>query len=1525
MNKLKINSGLLKITAYILAAAIFVSVILCAPITLLSAETDKPFITRFGERIDSLLIEDDQKAVLKAESSLGDGVGYCWQLRDPENSERWINISGIYSGTLSVSYALVGSMLTDSGNTALRCVLTQNDATYYTDPVDVSVSFSVREEQTLSYPVTYSPVMYALSPMAENGESEELSTYTIVINYLFDNNAIAFQPYGASIAKNSNFYAEVESPKVVGYSPFRRVGEDYVDASVVVLDFKNIQSDITVNVIYEPALVDFFIHHHKQNLYGDDYSLHADMITESQALTGSTVGDGLALTEEQLPGFRALEYEHLTVAADGSTVIEIRYDRNYYLVDFDMNGGYGTEPVYTRYETPIGANDPIRHGYVFDGWELVSYGENPPTAEQASMYDISDGKTINVPNANLKYKARWITQETTYTMVFWRENADDNGYSYWDYLPDIPAMSGSVVSASDRISEVPTVSDEKYFTFNPAHSDKNVIVEGDGSTVVNVYYTRNYYTLTYKATGLCVLEEDHVHTDDCKEIICGLGHTHNDSCNPQLICTEPEHTEHTAECVICDKTEHIHGEINCECNKTEHTHSKQCWTKVGDPQTSVSGAPNVAEDGQIYMRRVWLTRYYYIYIKGVWYSYSGSNVSSGDYVDPICGFSSEHTHGTDCSCSKEEHRHNTDCFNDEIHVHNEDCYKYSCDTVNHIHTDECYRTVCGISAHTHNDNCLKSNQTNVVKTVYRKYDQSLADVWPVTDENGVAYVDGQRWKPTGSSLYSQVLVYLSTMPGESFTFTVDESKYDPYTMNYYLQVLPGEDYTKTYGGKNYALHHSIKASYNYVTEKEDFFDIYGFTQYDSDPGFNSSGQIDINSGDLTVDFYYTRNTNHTLTFYNYDDTVNDRDEYGIMYDLPLKEYYFEPDYPATVEPNSLTFAGWYSSPGCFDGTEVNWNTITMPNGNTQLFAKWVPITHSVKIYLDAKLNKQLGETQVISHNSFAHEPASEEVVNGDYVFQGWFYWDNISNSEKAFVFTGIPIKKDMEIYAKWSSHVSVEYRIQYLLQGTDKPIADPTEGSSIAGHNKTFEAKAGSQLYEGYQTGYYPLFNSHTITMSVDGTREFIFYYVYKESVPYSVEYVDLATGQPLLETKRVENNNLSVVTETFEKIDGMMPDAYQKRLVLSANEENKITFYYNSDSVHAYYRIVHYIQNISGSDFREYRSEEKIGEIGEICTVPAITLTGFSFQPELTKINNVVSPSDNDSVSAQLGTEGLLIELYYVRNTVEYHIKYVESGTNKEIIPTQTYDGVFGEQVAAYYHDLSYKGYVLIGESLKTLVLSTNSENNLITFYYQEKTVSIKYEVVGPEGSATLSRSTENVKTITGEPEGSMPIYVADGFLFVGWYTDAFCKTEVDPSMVDSSTNLISPKKDNDEVWTDGTVFYAKVIALTTELTITTHSALNRDEQTFIFLVSGKKGTDTEGTNITVTVHGNSSVTISDIPTGDYTITELSGWSWRYEALAPSIAITLEYNNNTNTVVFSHTRKNAKWLDGNTSRNNLF
>ena len=513
-----------------------------------------------------------------------------WQIL-AEESNTWVNIYGSNSDSLSVGYALVSSMLNAEGVAYIRASIVSDGITYYSEPVAISITYNTGDDI-----IEETPAMMIARAASDGSDESELGTYTIVINYIFDNGGIAFEPYGASVAKGSDFYKVITSPTVVGYEPYRRLDGEYVRADTVELDLKNISENITINIIYEPAIVDFEVHHHLQDINDDAYSAEPNFITQCKGLTGSIVGDGLAMTELELPGFKALAYEKITIAADGSTVVEIRYDRNYYLVNFDMQGGFGVDPVYVRYETLIGANAPTRHGYVFDGWELYSFGGRTPTAQEKSKYDINS-RTINGPDANLLYRAKWITQLTEYTMVFWKENIEDNGFTYWGFLDGLTAMSGSYVSGEDRIDEVGGIDDEDCFTYSSALTDKNVLLEGDGSTIVNVYYVRNRYSITFKAKGLCTIPEKHSHTDSCYDLLCTKGHTHTDSCVATKTCQLDEHTVHTDDCIICGKVDHAHSS-SC-CGLSEHAHTTACFSNVGN-KSNPKNAPTNVEDGYIF-------------------------------------------------------------------------------------------------------------------------------------------------------------------------------------------------------------------------------------------------------------------------------------------------------------------------------------------------------------------------------------------------------------------------------------------------------------------------------------------------------------------------------------------------------------------------------------------------------------------------------------------------------------------------------------------------------------------------------------------------------------------------------------------------------------------------------------------------------------------------------------------------------------------------------------------------------------
>lgn len=63
---------------------------------------------------------------------------------------------------------------------------------------------------------------------------------------------------------------------------------------------------------------------------------------ESEEFEG-IVGEKTAASSKSYEGFSAQSVEQKTISEDGSTLVEIKYDRNKYIVKFDKNGGSGSE------------------------------------------------------------------------------------------------------------------------------------------------------------------------------------------------------------------------------------------------------------------------------------------------------------------------------------------------------------------------------------------------------------------------------------------------------------------------------------------------------------------------------------------------------------------------------------------------------------------------------------------------------------------------------------------------------------------------------------------------------------------------------------------------------------------------------------------------------------------------------------------------------------------------------------------------------------------------------------------------------------------------------------------------------------------------------------------------------------------------------------------------------------------------------------------------------------------------------
>ena len=93
-------------------------------------------------------------------------------------------------------------------------------------------------------------------------------------------------------------------------------------------------------------------------------------------------------------------------------------------------------------------------------------------------------------------------------------------------------------------------------------------------------------------------------------------------------------------------------------------------------------------------------------------------------------------------------------------------------------------------------------------------------------------------------------------------------------------------------------------------------------------------------------------------------------------------------------------------------------------------------------------------------------------------------------------------------------------------------------------------------------------------------------------------------------------------------------------------------------------------------------------------------------------------------------------------------------------------------------------------------------------------------------------------------------------------------------------------------------------------------------ENQSFVFEV--KK--DDSSFSMDVVIQGNSSVTIKGLKPGTYTVTEETGWSWRYTPKANGQKVKPENAvNGVVTVTFENTREKIKWLNGGAWCKNLW
>ena len=310
----------------------------------------------------------------------------------------------------------------------------------------------------------------------------------------------------------------VDSPEIQGYVV--ESGKETVSGTMAA-------GGVTVDVEYSVTDAKYTVQHYVEQIDGS-------FIKEAEETFSAQTGTTVTAVAKSYEGCTAPSPMPSAMVAAEGTVIAVYYTRNTYTVSFDANGGSYVSSIFdVKHGAKVAAPaEPTRAGYTFAGWL------NGETA-----FDF-----INTPvTGNLTLTAKWGPKLVNYTVVYWQENADDDGYSY------VETATKQGYAGSEA-----TFDEKDYAHFVVSENSDYKLISGDGSTILNVYYDREEYTLTFvdgdgDETLICGKQE-HTHSRRCYEwvLVCEKWHWHNESCyERRLTCNQEEHT-HTDACYASD-------------------------------------------------------------------------------------------------------------------------------------------------------------------------------------------------------------------------------------------------------------------------------------------------------------------------------------------------------------------------------------------------------------------------------------------------------------------------------------------------------------------------------------------------------------------------------------------------------------------------------------------------------------------------------------------------------------------------------------------------------------------------------------------------------------------------------------------------------------------------------------------------------------------------------------------------------------------------------------------------------------
>ena len=223
---------------------------------------------------------------------------------------------------------------------------------------------------------------------------------------------------------------------------------------------------ITVQAIFETVYTVYFKH--------DGRTVATKELTDTQpsVSTGDVlvpVGADEKLTGWYIGGTRYETVSKADFLAGDTLTLTARVEKGHW-IHFNSAGGSYVAPQFVTGNT-IPPADPARPGFSFEGWY----------EESGKQFTFGSQLT-----SNITLTARWESNTSTkYTVIHWQEKADESGWS----LHETETKTGG--------TDAQTAAAAKSYDGFTAQTITQQTINGDGSTIVNVYYKRNVYDVKF--------------------------------------------------------------------------------------------------------------------------------------------------------------------------------------------------------------------------------------------------------------------------------------------------------------------------------------------------------------------------------------------------------------------------------------------------------------------------------------------------------------------------------------------------------------------------------------------------------------------------------------------------------------------------------------------------------------------------------------------------------------------------------------------------------------------------------------------------------------------------------------------------------------------------------------------------------------------------------------------------------------------------------------------------------------------